>query len=320
MKRPLRIDALLRNIYENVRNPASFSSPLVLYRAAKKVNRNITYSHVVNWLAGQKAYTLHKSARAKFRRRKVLVRGLFYQYQADLLDFQPLKRDNSGTRFLLTIIDCFSRYAMAIPIKSKHGKVVKAALQKAFKKMKIPKKLQTDQGREFYNRHVSEYLQQNNIVHFSVLSDLKAQMVERFNRTLRAKILKYMIAKKTLRYVNVLPDIVHGYNSTPHSALEGLSPKQVKKSNEKEVWHILYDDYLANKKKKHQFEINDFVRLAIKRGPFTKMTKTFGDDIFIVSNKIHSDPPTYNVRTLKDHMLIDGTFYESQLQKIFLPQ
>lgn len=316
--RPLRVNRLLKGIYEDVQNPASFSSVDDLYEEAKKKNPKITRRHVEKWLASQNAYTLHKSTTEKFVRRKVLVRGVFHQYQADLLDFQPLSRDNSGTRFILTILDCFSRYAQAIPIKSKHGKNVKRALQKVFKKMRIPRKIQTDQGREFYNQHVSNYLKQNNVIHFSTLSDLKAQMVERFNRTLRSKIHKYMVARNTLKYVNVLPQIVRTYNSKPHSAFNHLfAPNQVKKSNEKEIREILYGDYLAQKKKKHKFEINDFVRLAIKRDKFKKMTKTFGDDIYLISNKIDSDPPTYNVSRVDDNQLMNGMFYEAQLQKIF---
>ena len=132
-------------------NPASFSSPYHLYAEAKKINSKIKLQDVTDWLEMQKSYTLHRRIKTKFRRRKVLTRGVQYQYQVDLVDYSKLKRDNSGYTFVLSIIDCFSRLAFAIPIKRKTGEEVAAALRRAFDHMGDPKNLHTDQGKEFYN-------------------------------------------------------------------------------------------------------------------------------------------------------------------------
>ena len=96
--------------------------------------------------------------KVKYPHCKVLSRGLRYQYQADLVDYSALKRDNHSYTFLLIIIDIFSRFAFAIPIKSKQGPHVVAALERAFKVMKPPRKLQTDMGKEFYNFHIKKVL------------------------------------------------------------------------------------------------------------------------------------------------------------------
>ena len=124
----------------------------------------------------------YRRIKVKYPRRKVLSRGLRYQYQADLVDYSALKRDNCSFTFLLTIIDIFSRFALAIPIKSKKGSHVATALEKAFKVMKPPRKLQTDMGKEFYNSHVKRVLNRYRVHHFSTDQPLKAQIVERFNR------------------------------------------------------------------------------------------------------------------------------------------
>ena len=81
----------------------------------------------MEWLETQKSYTLHRRVRTKFRRRKVVTRRVCYQYQADLVDYSKLKRDNSGFTYVLTVIDCFSRFALALPIKRKNGVEVAAA-------------------------------------------------------------------------------------------------------------------------------------------------------------------------------------------------
>ena len=187
-----RIPVLLRKIYMDLKNPASFSSPYHLYTKAKKINSKIKLWDVTDWLETQKSNTLHRQIKTKFRRRKVLTRGVQYQYQADLVNYSKLKRDNSGYTFVLSIIDCFSGLAFAIPIKRKTGEEVATALQRAFDHMGDPKKLHTDQGKEFYNQHVKELLQECGVHHFSTFQDVKAQIVERFNRTLREAILQYM--------------------------------------------------------------------------------------------------------------------------------
>ena len=166
-RRPLRINALLKSIYTDLRHPASFSSPYTLFRAAKQKNPNILYKDVESWLETQPVYTKYRRIKVKYPHCKVLSRGLRYQYQADLVDYSALKRDNHYFTFLLTIIDIFSRFALAIPIKSKKGPHVAAALEKAFKVMKPPRKLQTDMGKEFYNSHVKRFLNRYRVHHFS---------------------------------------------------------------------------------------------------------------------------------------------------------
>ena len=118
-RRPLRINALLKSIHTDLRHPASFSSPNNLFKAAKQKNPNILFKDVESWLETQPVYTKYRKVEVKYPHCKVLSRGLRYQYQADLVDNSALKRDNHSCTFLLTIIDIFSRFALAIPIKSK---------------------------------------------------------------------------------------------------------------------------------------------------------------------------------------------------------
>ena len=89
-RRPLRINALLKSIYTDLRHPASFSSPYTLFSATKQKNPNI---HVESWLETQPVYPKYRRIKVKYPRRKVLSRGLRYQYQADLVDYSALKRE-----------------------------------------------------------------------------------------------------------------------------------------------------------------------------------------------------------------------------------
>lgn len=311
-----RGDAILGKIYYDPKNPSSFSSAAVLLKAAQKQNPKIKLEQVVDWLSGQRAHTLHRRVRLRFKRRPVLVRGPYHQYQADLMDYQPIARENAGNRYILTTIDAFSRFATAVPIKRKTGVLVAEALKKAFEFMSFPKKLQTDLGKEFYNADVREFLKSHGIVHFSTDQELKAQIVERFNRTLREKLQKYMTASKSLRYIETLPDLMLAYNSRPHSSLGGLAPRDVSRKNAEKVREILYGSYLKSKKPKGKFDIGDEVRLAAYRKTFRKSSdKNFTEEIFDIADKLSTNPPTYRLKDKSDELL-RGAVYEEQLQKV----
>ena len=122
-----------------------------------------------------------------------------------------------------------------------------------------PKKLHTDQGKEFYNRHMKELLQECGVHHFSTFQDVKAQIVEHFNHTLREAILQYMTDRQSLRYVEALPDFLYGYNSRPHSAIFPFSPLCATKQNQCTVHEIQYRDYIRSEHKKHKYHIGDKV-------------------------------------------------------------
>jgi hypothetical protein len=184
--------------------------------------------------------------------------------------------------------------------------------------MKVPKKVQTDQGTEFYNTDIKRLFKELGVIHFSTDQELKASMVERFNRTLRDKIKKYLTAKETKHYVSALPDLVKAYNRSPHSSLDGLAPIEVTKKNEKRVYDILYGDYLREKKKRQHFKVNDIVRVTNVRKTFMKkmVDFNFSHELFQVINIIDSIPPTYQLKRLSDDELVTGAYYHEQLQKV----
>ena len=140
---------------------------------------------VARWLSEQDAYSLHKPARRRFKRRCVIVGGVNQQWQTDLVDLRTLKDDNDGMTFLLTTIDVFSKRARCIPIPSKSAASLVAALRIAFAD-DPPQTLQTDRGMEFLNKSVQTLLRKRGVHHFSTHNaETKASIVERFNKTLK---------------------------------------------------------------------------------------------------------------------------------------
>lgn len=312
--------ALFSRLYYDVGNPAGFSGPEKLYLEARKHDDRVRKRDAEKWLQYEKSYTLYRKSNSNIPRRKVLARGPHYQYQADLLDYSALWRDNYGYRFLLVIIDCFSRYGLAIPIKRKSKQDVVEAFRRAFTVMLPPQKLQTDKGTEFYNDLVQNYLREQRVHHFSTDQELKAQIVERFNRTLRSLIKRVMCHHRTLRYVDHLPDVLYGYNNRVHSSIKPFTPAQVNPLNRDDVHYIQYGAYLREPPMSRKFAVGDVVRIAtnIRRVPFRKAYKhkTFSDELFTVHAIKHDyNPPMYQLRDSQGR-LIPGPFYEDQMQRV----
>ena len=89
----------------------SYGGVDALYRLMRKKGHNVTRKDVKYWLAELVAYNLHKPARQRFMRHKIYVKGIDYLWQADLVDVSHLADYNDGYRYLLTVIDVFSKFA-----------------------------------------------------------------------------------------------------------------------------------------------------------------------------------------------------------------
>ena len=101
----------------------------------------------------QLADELHKPVKRKFRRRRGIANGVDDIWSADLVDMQWSSRGNKGFKYLLNVIDIFSKHAWSIPFKNKTGKSITDVFKKIVKTSgRRPKKLWVDQGTEFYNR------------------------------------------------------------------------------------------------------------------------------------------------------------------------
>ena len=192
-------------------------------------------------LQGLLSYTLHKPRRRRFPTLPVVVHGMDDQWVADLVEMQPLKQWNRGMRYLLTVIDVLSKYAWVEPLKSKTGVAVAAAFERILKRARgrHPVRLQTDAGKEFYNRTFQALMTRRKIHHFSTYGDTKASVVERFNRTLKERMSRHFTERNTYRYVDALPALVRGYNVTKHRSI-GMPPRDVTWANQRQVWQRLY--------------------------------------------------------------------------------
>ena len=184
---------ILLNLYQDAKNPNSYGSIHLLLKNGKKILPSINRD-VINFFKTQKTYTLYRVTNKKILRRRVLALKPGIIANCDLADISSLARYNNGYKYILVFVDVFSRFAQTIPLKRKDASFVHGALNKILNSGHFNnlKRLNTDEGREFYNEKVKKLLSSKDITLYSVSSrQIKAAIAERFIRTLKGKLFKY---------------------------------------------------------------------------------------------------------------------------------
>ena len=296
------------DLYYRASEPGSYGGvqPLARYSGASiKTARD--------WLSTQDAYTLHRPVRKKFPRRKTYSKGIGDLFQADLADMQNLSKFNDGMRFILTCVDVFSKVAYAVAIKDKRGPTVADAFEKNIFALKIPTMLQTDRGTEFLAAPVQAVFKKYNVHHYwSLNDDIKAACVERFNRTLKTRLFRYMTHKKSARWIDVLDDVVNSYNHSYHRSI-GMAPADVTLENQDVVTRRLYP---VKPKPVWKFNVGDTVRIAKYKHVLHKgYLPNWSEEIFKIVERYPTFPVTYGLQDLAGEE-IKGKFYDQELQKI----
>ena len=298
----------MEKVYYNPANPGAFGG---VHRLSKKIKRG----DVKKWLTFQDAYTLHKPVRHKFPRRRVLVGGIDHQWQIDLADVSTLSKANNDNRYLLTCIDILSKYAWVIPIRNKSSENVTSAMTEILDNSnRTPLVIQADKGKEFLNKRFQHLLKVRGIRFFSTENDdMKASIVERFNRTLKEKMWRYFTYTRKKRYIDTLNQMVSAYNSSKHRTI-GMNPKDVSPDDEPRLLQQMYDNLPISPPT--TIQIGDNVRIVMTRRPFKKgYTGQWSEEIFSIISMKNSHPKTFHLVDLQNET-IAGTFYPQELQKV----
>lgn len=316
---------VLSDIYFDVKNPGSFGGVNKLYVEAKKVLPELELSTVERFLSGENAYTLHKPVVHKFKRNKIIVSRINEQFEADLVDMINFSRANKGFKYLLVIIDCFSKVLYVFPLKNKtHVSVVKS-FKKLFEDVK-PEKLRTDRGLEFDNKQMRKFLEDNDVTFFtSNDTKIKCAIVERVNRTLKSKMFRYFTQNNTRKYIDILPDLVSSYNNSYHRSIK-MAPNNVNKENENQVFKNLYGAESVKEllfrdgsdfHRKSEIKPDDKVRVKLNINPTLHKSHypLWSDKVYEVS-KVTNKPVAKNYQLNFESEKQRQSFYPKEIQKI----
>ena len=318
------VDKTLKSIYYDVSKAGSYSSIGRLYNVARKQIPDLKREDVREFLRHQPPYTLHRKRNLHFPRSRVIAEGVGQEYDLDLADFSKFQSQNKHTRFLIILIDIFSRKAFVEPLTKKDTGHVVRGMEEIFKRMAtLPQSIRHDKGGEFENAQFRKLLKDNDINNFSAVGRLKANYAERFIRTLREKIAAYMTYKRTRVYLPVLQKIVNSYNNSEHSSI-GMAPSEVTKENEPLVWvnnyHATTTGLERQKgplKPKYWFKIGARVRHIIDKHVLSKgYTDNWSNEVFVIVQRYRRDNiPVYR---LEDHggNQLKRWFYNEELQAV----
>ena len=256
---------------------------------------------------------LNKPVINKFPRKKIIVNHIDEIHSCDLVDMVKYFRMNKGYKYIFTNIDIFSKYSWSFPLKSKKISDIKQCFQKIFKERKL-KFIWSDQESAFFSKEMLKFFEDNNVKIYFANSNLKAVVIERFNRSLRELKMKEFVKNNNTIWYNILPNLIKKYNNRYHRTIK-MKPTDVNKSNEKYIRDTIYNYKITNKIPK--FKINDLVRISLKRRElFDKPTGNirWSEELFKIDKINKSYVITYKLKDMTNEN-IDGIFYEKELKK-----
>jgi hypothetical protein len=245
-------------------------------------------------------------------------------WEADLLDVQNVSKFNDNYKYLLTVIDIFSKFLHVVPLKSKSGQTFASAFQSVFtdKKYSKPYKqrpltLRTDKGKEFLNKTFQDMLKHEGI-QFQVCKnpDVKCSVVERVQHTLRDSFNRYFTFKNTYRYIDLLHKFVRDYHNTVHTTT-GIAPSKVTDSDILNIWKRMNAKRLRIPSVEVKFRLGQHVRISKEKMKLAKASEqNFSTEIFRISKIIYRTPlPFYELEDL-NKTPIDGLFYGEELTPV----
>lgn len=338
---PRDIDAYLTRRFYNHRAPGGFTSASKLYSVIKKEGRyNISLGRIEEWAQGQDIVTIHKTAREKPPKyRRVIAPGMNHLWDADLLVLTGVRFKNANDNFayILVTIDVFSRYCRAVQVKTKGGNDMKQAFTRIFDRLGqegLPKFIRTDHGTEFTNSIVGDLLKERGVKHILANTETKANYAEAMIKGLKKRLFQYFQYNNSYSYIDDLQDIVDSYNNTVHSSI-GLSPAQVTKDNEQQVWDYQYvsqqnsKDLLREFKRAvatagkgvrnpYKYRLGQAVRVSYHRKKIFSRAydEQFTGEVFTVrAHKLSDGVPIYYLRDYQGEE-VAGPFYQNELTAV----
>ena len=306
--------SLIKKAYYDPKSPAAYGGVERLYRSLKE--EGFTRDDIKCFLQKQPTYTLHRDRRYRFRRNRVVAFSKDYQWMADLVDMQKFSKENFGYKYILMVIDVFTKYAWARPITTKQPGDIIRPFQNIFElDGRRPMRLQTDRGKEFDNHVLHQFYEKHNISYFTSWNKTyKCSVVERLNRTIKGRMFRYFTANKTKQYVHVLKDIMKGYNNSYHRTIK-MTPVEACNAPVSIVFKNTYGTDLNVQIPKLKFKKGDTVRIAYDKGTFDKAYEQTHTKELATVESINKRPvPMYTLKDLSKSEIVKRKFYAQELQ------
>ena len=227
----------------------------------------------------------------------------------DLIEYRGYKWHNNGYKYILLLIDCFSKMIYVAPMKKKSSDDSILAFESIFSKLeRFPQSLATDSGKEFVNAGAQNIFETYGINHYTLKSKMKAMIAERAIRTIKERLEKYFSKSGETKWIDVIDQFVENYNKQPHSTT-GYAPLDVNEENQAEIYKKMY----PNKKLKVacRLKIGDKVRKLVEKDLFDKGYKQrWSEEIYeIVSVRQSNIVCWYKIKEVNGETLAKSFYY-----------
>ena len=241
-----------------------------------------------------------KPPKRSYETNKIVYNHIDEIRSIDLADFSDYKTSNNkGFRYIFFIIDNFSKYLWAIPLKNKYGQTITNEFSKILTTSKRrPLKLEGDRGAEFYNSIFQNFLKVKNNRHYSRFTDKSPSIAERVIRTMRNLLKKPIFLAGNADWLSELPSVIKQYNNAIHSSVKMTPNQACQKVNEKEVYSNLKDNREVRKPK---FKLGQLVRTADIKRVFSRGDSTnYSYKLYTITEIIHDTIPSYRLNYLPE--------------------
>jgi hypothetical protein len=313
-----RLEDEVRRTYKTPGHPTAFSAPATVAKF-HGINKELAKEI----LEGVESYVTHREYKRPRAFNAYMIKKRRDFMQADVIDMSALSRMNGGVKYILLIIDCFTRFVWLFPLRSKSGGEMARVLDGWLSNLDaVPRAFSTDLGKEFFNADVADVMRRYGVDHQKAVGTCKAAMAERANKTVQILIYKYMSDRNTRKYIDVLDELAKTYNTRGHRSLKGRTPEKADDpANEAKVLKIHRKRYAAVPRQWPKFKPNEVVRIKEESRALQPSSRAynpqFKDELFYIDYVSEWLPvPLYHLKAAETDEAIEGGFYSNELTRV----
>jgi len=272
------------------------------------------------------AKQIHAPVRRVKEHRQVVVNGPNDIWTSDAINLTLYEKDkafagtNDGYMYASVWMDCFTRYAYAVPQKRLTAEATWTAFEEAMAQARAkPRLLWVDQGSDYTSKYFKAKAKAAGITVYHVFTgESKAAMAERLNRTIIERLFRMMTARQSRRWIDILPDVMRWYNDQHVHAALGMTPAAAAKlspAGQQELWLRQYGH--VSESAPATIAVGSWVRISRARAAFDKRARdgNWSTEPFEVVRIRNSSPPLYFLRDLLGEDIAGG-FYSGELQYV----
>ena len=331
----------LQKVYEDIGHPSGYSSIGKLEKYLKNQGeKNISKKKILEFLKKQPGWSYHGFVPRSFVRRPIKVCRPGHILGTDIADMtKSVSIHNNNFRYILVLIDCFSRKLSLTALRNKSNQTTANALEDFLNKTQYKYRyIFSDQGGEYIGNHTQKLYEKFNIIRYSVKNRrFKCAIAERVVKTIKERIHKYFTQNNTLKYIDILKKVEDAYNNSEHKGLGYQTPNRVHamtdlnevKKQECIQLRRKYLNYGSIRLREYKKMVSNgnnsvldgYVRLLLNNaeGVFAKSFQPiFTEEIFKIRCVKKSLPVSYWLEDLKG-LPIEGVVYEKELKPVSLP-